>query len=125
MKSKVALLSAPPRAFELQGRLGWTMVQFFNAEPPNPGWSTSAHNPCKLGIQMEPHEGTYPGHHAHNRLAYDVLVAIFENEVGAMRHKHPKPPPIAVRPIMRKHGLPEPSAGFYGRLAYGEAALHG
>ena len=36
-----------------------------------------------------------------------------------------KPPSQAVRRIMRKHGLPEPSARAYVLLAYGEGALHG
>lgn len=36
-----------------------------------------------------------------------------------------KPPSQAVRRIMRKHGLPEPSARAYVLLAYGEAALNG
>ncbi len=42
-----------------------------------------------------------------------------------MTTKHPQTPPSAVRRIMRKHGLPEPSARSYALLAYGEAALHG
>jgi hypothetical protein len=33
--------------------------------------------------------------------------------------------PASVRRIMRKHGLPEPSARTLALLAYGEAALHG
>ena len=36
-----------------------------------------------------------------------------------------QPPSQAVRRIMRKHGLPEPSARSYVLLAYGEAALNG
>lgn len=35
------------------------------------------------------------------------------------------PPSEAVRRIMRKHGLPEPSARTLALLAYGEAALNG
>jgi len=34
-------------------------------------------------------------------------------------------PSEAVRRIMRKHGLPEPSARTLALLAYGEAALNG
>ena len=36
-----------------------------------------------------------------------------------------KPPSQAVRRIMQKHGLPEPSARSLAQLAYGEAALNG
>ena len=39
--------------------------------------------------------------------------------------KRSQPPSQAVRRIMRKHGLPEPSARSYVLLAYGEAALNG
>jgi hypothetical protein len=42
-----------------------------------------------------------------------------------MTAKHSQPPSSAVRRIMRKHGIPEPSARSYALLAYGEAALHG
>jgi len=35
------------------------------------------------------------------------------------------PPSQAVRRIMRKHGLPEPSARSYALLVYGETALNG
>ena len=36
-----------------------------------------------------------------------------------------QPSSQAVRRIMRKHGLPEPSARSYALLAYGEGALNG
>ncbi|XHY18413.1 hypothetical protein SuNHUV7_32260 (plasmid) [Pseudoseohaeicola sp. NH-UV-7] len=39
--------------------------------------------------------------------------------------KRCQPPSQAVRRIMRKHGLPEPSARSYALLAYGEASLDG
>lgn len=39
--------------------------------------------------------------------------------------KRPAPLPQAVRRIMRKHGLPEPSARAIAALAYGEAAMNG
>lgn len=137
MNIKVTLLSGPPCMFKLQGRLGWTMAQLFNAGPPGvttieplgSGWSAYVHDLRELGIQietqMEPHKGAYPSHHARYRLACDVLVASCHHEVGAMNPKHSQPPPIAVRRIMRKHGLPKPSARSYALLAYGEAALHG
>jgi hypothetical protein len=88
MKNNVTLLSEPQRTFELQGRLGWTMVQLFNAgtigvttiERPAPRWAAYVHELRKLGIQietqMESHEGAYSGHHARYRLACDVFVAI-------------------------------------------------
>jgi hypothetical protein len=37
----------------------------------------------------------------------------------------PQPQPQAVKLIMRKHGLAEPSARAYALLAYGESALNG
>lgn len=87
MKIKVTLLSEPYRSFELNGRLGWTMAQLVMAgtkgvatfERPAPRWSAYVHDLRKRGIQieteMEPHEGTYPGHHARYTLACDVKVA--------------------------------------------------
>lgn len=42
-----------------------------------------------------------------------------------MTKRPPKPPSQAVRRIMRKHGLTEPSARSVAFLAYGEAALNG
>lgn len=47
-----------------------------------------------------------------------------------MRERSGIEPPLdqpceAVRRIMRKHGLPEPSARTLALLAYGEAALNG
>ncbi len=42
-----------------------------------------------------------------------------------MTPNRPTPPPQAVRRIMRKHGLPEPSARSIATLAYGETALNG
>ena len=42
-----------------------------------------------------------------------------------MTKRHPTPPPQAVRRLMRKHGLPEPSARFIAGLAHGEGALNG
>lgn len=33
-------------------------------------------------------------------------------------------PPSAVQRVMRKHGLPEPTARLIAALAYGEAAMH-
>jgi hypothetical protein len=41
------------------------------------------------------------------------------------KHSQPQPQPQAVRLIMRKHGLAEPSARAYALLAYGESALNG
>jgi len=39
--------------------------------------------------------------------------------------RRPAPVPAIVRRIMRKHGLPEPSARTIVALAYGETRLHG
>jgi hypothetical protein len=86
MKIQVTLLSEQPRTFDLQGRLGWTMAQLAKAgrkgitsiERPAPRLSAYVHELRKLGIQieteMEPHEGTYSGHHARYRLACEAHV---------------------------------------------------
>lgn len=93
MKIEVTLLSEPPCTFELRGRLGWAMMQLFEAgaigvttiERPAPRWSAYVHELRKLGIQietkMEPHEGTYAGHHARYRLTREVLIASCSNVV--------------------------------------------
>ena len=44
---------------------------------------------------------------------------------SSKKDKHSQPQPQAVRLIMRKHGLAEPSARAYALLAYGESALNG
>lgn len=87
MKIKVTLLSEHPRTFEFQGRLGWTLAQLAEAgargvtpiERPAPRWSSYIHALRKSGIpietQMEPHEGTYAGHHSRYRLSCDVVIA--------------------------------------------------
>lgn len=94
MQIEATLLSEPPRTFELDGRLGWTMIQLAQAgakgvtpiEQPAPRWSAYVHKLRKLGIQieteMEPHEGTYPGQHARYRLACDAYVRTLGSEVG-------------------------------------------
>ncbi|MEH6738278.1 MAG: hypothetical protein V7695_07015 [Sulfitobacter sp.] len=94
MKIRVTLLSEPPRTFELQGRLGWTLFHLDKAsakgittiERPAPRWSAYIHELRKLGIQieteMEPHEGAYSGHHARYRLACEVQVTTLGNVVA-------------------------------------------
>ncbi len=42
-----------------------------------------------------------------------------------MMVKRPPAPSSAVRRIMQKHGLPEPTARAVAALAYGEIALNG
>lgn len=92
MKIAVTLnLGDQPRTFELDGRLGWTMAQLAFAGPkgvatverPAPRWSAYVHELRKLGIaietEMEPHEGTYSGHHARYRLGSDARVTVLGN----------------------------------------------
>jgi hypothetical protein len=88
MQIEVTLLSEPPRTFELDGRLGWTMIQLAQAgargvtpiDRPAPRWSAYVHTLRKMGIQidteMEPHQGTYPGQHARYRLSCDARVTV-------------------------------------------------
>ncbi|MEN8750979.1 hypothetical protein [Marivita sp.] len=93
MKVQVTLLSEPPRMFELDGRLGWTVMQLANAgargvatiKHPAPRWSGYVHALRKMGFQidtiMEPHDGPYPGQHARYRLACDVQIKALGAEV--------------------------------------------
>lgn len=86
MQIKVTLLGDPPRTFEHDGRLGWSMIQLAQAgakgvtpiDHPAPRWSAYVHTLRKMGIQieteMEPHEGTYPGLYARYRLYCDVKI---------------------------------------------------
>ncbi|GLQ25780.1 winged helix domain-containing protein [Sulfitobacter pacificus] len=88
MKIEVTLLSEQPRTFALKGRLGWAMTQLVDAGPkgltpitrPAPRWSAYVFDLRELGIpietEMEPHEGSYPGHHARYRLACDAQVTV-------------------------------------------------
>ena len=94
MKIAVTLVSSEQsRTFELDGRLGWTMVQLFNAGPkgvtpithPAPRWSGYVFDLRELGIPietiMEPHEGNYPGQHARYVLTCDAQVQLLGSEV--------------------------------------------
>lgn len=93
MKIQVTLLSEPFRTFELDGRLGWAMLQLSDAgahgveaiKRPAPRWSAYIHRLRKMGFQidtiMETHEGPYPGQHARYRLACDVQIKALGAEV--------------------------------------------
>lgn len=93
MKIQVTLLSEPSRTFELDGRLGWTMLQLSDSgalgveaiKRPAPRWSAYIHKLRKMGFQidtiMETHEGPYPGQHARYRLVCDVQIKALGAEV--------------------------------------------
>lgn len=93
MKIEVTLLSEPSRTFELDGRLGWTVMQLAVAgahgiatiQRPAPRWSAYVHKLREMGFQidtiMEPHEGPYAGQHARYRLACDVQIKALGREV--------------------------------------------
>ena len=87
MKIQVTLtLSEQSRTFELNGRLGWAMVQLAEAGAngvtpitrPAPRWSGYVYDLRELGIPIEtiiePHEGNYPGLHARYVLFCDAEV---------------------------------------------------
>lgn len=95
MKIEVTLFSSEqPRTFELQGRLGWAMMQLAEAgargvttiERPAPRWSGYIHELRGMGFPIEtemvPHEGSYPGHHARYRLACDANVTVLGMEAA-------------------------------------------
>lgn len=94
MQIEVTLLSEPPRTFELDGRLGWTMAHLAQAgangittiEHPAPRWSAYVHSLRKMGIQintqMEAHDGTYPGQLARYRLACNARVRVLGEELS-------------------------------------------
>ena len=83
------------RAFNLDGRIGWTMVQLANAglagvaayERPAPRWSGYVHELRQMGIPisttMVRHGGRYKGRHARYTLACDASVTVLE-EGGAL-----------------------------------------
>lgn len=86
MKIEITLLSEPPRTFELEGHIGWTMAQLANAgaqgvatiENPAPRWSAYVYSLRKLEIQieteMEPNYSHYPGQYTRYRLVCGVNV---------------------------------------------------
>lgn len=89
MKIHVTLYSSEqPRTFELQGRLGWAMMQLAEAGPrgvttierPAPRLSAYVHSLRKRGIpietEIEAHDGIYAGQHARYRLACDARVTV-------------------------------------------------
>lgn len=81
-----------PRTFELNGRLGWTMVQLAKAgqrgvtaqEVPALRWSAYVHDLRRMGVpietEMEAHEGQYAGRHARYRLCCDVSIRVLGQE---------------------------------------------
>ncbi len=83
-----------PRTFELDGRLGWTLLQLVNAgndgvtplERPALRWSGYVHALRKRGIpietEVEEHGGDYSGRNARYRLACNATASVLSAEGG-------------------------------------------
>jgi hypothetical protein len=76
------------RTLQLRNRQGWTLCKLASAGPigittldhPAPRLSAYVHSLRERGFcietEMEPHDGTYSGHHARYRLQQDVSIRV-------------------------------------------------